>query len=185
MGCPCLGIAKKNDLTGIKGEKTIKPLSVPSIACPCNMSRCFTKSFFSCGWRNCYWDKPEILDLPPTQDTSHHQDIGSGNPKLNLYLPLAFWVGGRCNIYRHKKSQWTSSKTISPKNNSIPSLVILNWTFQNSHIFMGPFSWVVPKTYLLFFGWSTSDFFMVGTCWGPFEKMVQLFILKYDKSENV
>ena len=41
------------------------------------------------------------LGLPPTQDSSHHQDyyiFRIGNPNLNLHLPLASWVGGRPNI---------------------------------------------------------------------------------------
>ena len=49
---------------------------------------------------------PEILDPPPVQDASHHQDYYifgrenpyKQNPNLNLYLPLASWVGGRSNL---------------------------------------------------------------------------------------
>ena len=42
-----------------------------------------------------------ILGLPPTQDSSHHQDyyiFRIGNPDLNLHLPLASWVGGRSKL---------------------------------------------------------------------------------------
>ena len=39
------------------------------------------------------------LGLPPTQDSSHHQDyepfLGSGIPNLNLYLPQESWEGGQ------------------------------------------------------------------------------------------
>ena len=44
------------------------------------------------------------LELPPTQDASHHQDYEPflvGNPELNLHLPLASWVGGVDRNYRH------------------------------------------------------------------------------------
>ncbi len=40
------------------------------------------------------------LGLPPTQDSSHHQDYEPflvGNPNLNLHLPLASWVGAISN----------------------------------------------------------------------------------------
>ena len=44
-----------------------------------------------------YHEKNDPLDLPRTQDASHHQDdtrLLAGNPNLNLYLPLASWVRG-------------------------------------------------------------------------------------------
>ena len=39
---------------------------------------------------------------PPTQDASHHYAYYTflvGNPRINLYLPLESWVGGRSNLY--------------------------------------------------------------------------------------
>ena len=47
------------------------------------------------------------LGLPPTQDSSHHQDyepfLGSGIPNLNLYLPLESWEGGQPKLYTNQK----------------------------------------------------------------------------------
>ena len=44
-----------------------------------------------------YIEHGKSLRIYPTQDSSHHQDdmtlLRPGNPKLNLYLPVASCVG--------------------------------------------------------------------------------------------
>ena len=51
------------------------------------------------------------VDLPPTQDASHHQDghylfsFLVGDLNLNLHLPLESWVGGRSNQYQIPSDQ--------------------------------------------------------------------------------
>ena len=43
-----------------------------------------------------------LLELPPAQDASHHKDYDTFlvvNPKLNLHLWLAFWMGSSSKRY--------------------------------------------------------------------------------------
>ena len=50
------------------------------------------------------------LGLPPTQDSSHHQDYEPflvGNPNLNLHLPLESWGPGGPDpwVFHSKKTE--------------------------------------------------------------------------------
>ncbi len=74
-----------------------------------------------------------ILDLPPSQDASHHQDHETflvGNPELNLYLPLLQGGGGEPNtyvIYSRKRTARNlkmskKGENISPKHQSLGSM---------------------------------------------------------------
>ena len=60
------------------------------------------------------------LELPPTQDSSHHQDydyepfLGSRNPNRNFIVWLASWAESRPNVYIHylpnEQSPWHVSE---------------------------------------------------------------------------